>query len=345
MGLFGPNRTTVGLDIGTGFVKLAEVRQGGDRPELRRVEMRPMPPGAMANGEVREPALVVDTMRELVEDAGIAAREVVTALGGHDVFIKKLQLPRMKGADAGPAIRKEAERHVPFDISGVQLDFQILGPPGEESHMEVLLVAARRERVEARVRLLAEAGIGAVLLDVEAFALSNAFAHSYPGTTEDLVAVVDCGHDATSINVLQEGVPVLSRDHHFGLRGLAESLANDHGLSLDRATEAVRGNGSLPGLDEALEQAADLVAAAVGRAAAFLRTRNPGVGMGRVFLCGGGACIPAMVESIGRRVQVETRVANPFGQVAVRTGAQGRSLLSEAAPLFLLTMGLALRTA
>ena len=200
MGLFGPNRTTVGLDIGTGFVKLAEVRQGGDRPELRKVEMRPMPPGAMANGEVREPALVVDTMRELVEDAGIAAREVVTALGGQDVFIKKLQLPRMKGADAGPAIRKEAERHVPFDISGVQLDFQILGPPGEESHMEVLLVAARRERVEARVRLLAEAGIGAVLLDVEAFALSNAFAHSYPGTTEDLVAVVDCGHDATSIS-------------------------------------------------------------------------------------------------------------------------------------------------
>ena len=345
MGLFGPNRTTVGLDIGTGFVKLAEVRQGGDGPELRKLEMRPMPPGAIVNGELLEPALVVDLMRGLVEEAGIGTREVVTALGGHDVFMKKLQLPRLKGAEAGPAIRREAERHVPFDISGVQLDFQILGPQGDGPHMEVLVVAARRERVEERVTLLAEAGIGAVLIDVEAFALCNAFTHNHPGTSEDLVALVDCGHDATSINLLHEGVPVLSRDHHFGLRGLAESLARDHGLSLDQATDAIRGSGRLPGFDGVLEEAAGLVATAVERASAFLRTRHPGMGLGKVFLCGGGACIPAMVESIGRKMKVETRVANPFAQVAVRTGVRGNALLSEAAPLFLLTLGLALRTA
>ena len=345
MGLFGPNRATVGLDIGTGFVKLAEVSQGGDRPELRRLEMRPMPEGAIVNGEVLEPGLVVDTMRGLLDEAGVGTREVVTALGGHDIFVKKLQLPRQKRAEAGSAIRREAERHVPFDISGVQLDFQILGPQGDGAHMEVLLVAARRERVEERVTLLAEAGIGAVLVDVEAFALCNAFAHNYPGAAQDLVALVDCGHDATRINVVHEGVPVLSRDHHFGLRGLAESLARDHDVSLDRATEVIRGNGHLPGRDGALEKAADLIATAVERAAAFLRTRHPGMGVGRVFLCGGGACIPAMVESIGRRMKVETRVANPFEQVAVRTGADGHALLSKAAPLFLLTLGMALRTA
>lgn len=345
MGLFGPNRTTVGLDIGTGFVKIAEVGQGGDRPELQKLEMRPMPPGAIANGEVREPGLVVDAMRRLVEQAGIATREVVTALGGHDVFMKKLQLPRLKGDEAGSAIRREAERHIPFDISGVQLDFQVLDPKGEGPHMEVLLVAARRERVEERVRLLAEAGIGAVLLDIEAFALGNAFTHNYPGMDEDLVALVDFGHDATRVSLLHEGVPVLSRDHHFGLGRLAESLARDNGSSVERAIGAIRGNGDLPGLDGALEEAADLVATAVERAAAFQRTRHPGLGMGRVFLCGGGACVPAMVESIGRRMKVETRVANPFEQVAVRTGAKGHELLSQAAPLFLLTLGLALRTA
>ena len=345
MGLFGPNRTTVGLDIGTGFLKVAEVGQGGDRPELRKLEMRAMPPGAIANGEVLEPGLVVDAMRGLVEEAGIATREVVTALGGHDVFMKKLQLPRLKGDEASSAIRREAERHIPFDISGVQLDFQILGSQGEDPHMEVLLVAARRERVEQRVKLLAEAGIGAVLIDIEAFALGNAFTHNYPGMAEDLVALVDCGHDATRINVLHEGVPVLSRDHHFGLSGLAESFARENGLSLEQATDAIRGNDHVSGLDGALEEAADLVATAVERAAAFLRTQHPGMGMGRVFLCGGGACVPAMVESIGRRMKVETRVANPFEQVAVRTGAKGHALLSETAPLFLLTLGLALRTA
>ncbi len=346
MGLFGPNRTSVGLDIGAGFVKLAAVGHGGDRPELRRLEVRPIPHGAIVNGEVRETESVVDTIGGLVEEAGVGTREVVTALGGHDVFIKKLRLPRLKGTEADSAIRHEAERHVPFEPGGVQLDFQILGPHGDDPHMEVLLVAARRERVEERVTLLAEAGIGTVVLDVEAFALCNALTHNHPGTAEDLVALVDCGHEATRINVLHGGVPVLSRDHHFGLRGLTESLARDHGLRIDEATGLIRSRDDrLPGLDAAVEEGAGLVATAVERAAAFLRTQHPGMGMGRVFLCGGGACIAAMVEHIGRKVKVETRVANPLEMVAVRTATPGHALLSEAAPLFLLALGLALRTA
>ena len=345
MGLFGPKRTTVGLDIGTGLVKLAEVGHGGDRPELRRLEVRPMPTGAVVNGEVREPGLAVDCVRELFEEAGVATREVVTALGGHDVFIKRLQVPRVDRAEAGPVVRREAERHVPFDISGMQLDFQILAPQGDDPHMEVLFVAARRRRVEERVTLLAEAGVGAVLVDVEAFALCNAFSHNYPSAGEDLVALVDCGHDATTINVFHNGAPVLVRDHHFGLRGLAESLARNQGVSLEQATEAVGGRRSLPGLDEALDEAAGAVAGGVERAAAFLRARHPGMGLGRVFVCGGGACLPAMVRSLGRRMKTETRAANPFEMVAVRSGAPGSVALSETAPLFLLTLGLALRTA
>lgn len=345
MGLFGPKRTTVGLDIGTGFVKLAEVGHGGDRPEVRKLRMRPIPAGAVVNGEVIEPARVVDVLRELVDEAGIGTREVVTALGGHDVFIRRVRVPRSNGDGAGPAIRREAARHIPFDISEVQTGFQVLGGESDSSNIEVLLVAAKRERVEERVTLLAEAGIGAVVLDVESFALCNALTHNYPGTSTDLVALVDCGHDATSISVLHDGVPVLVRDHHFGLRGLAESLVQEHGLSPDQASEAVRGGRRPDGFDGVLEEAAGLVGTAIERAAAVLRTRNPGLGVGRVFLCGGGACVPAIVRSLGRTTKVETLVANPFELVAVRSGAPGRVVLSEAAPLFFLALGLALRTA
>ena len=344
MGLFGRSRTSVGFDIGTGFVKLAEIGHGGDRPELRRVEMQPMPPGAIVNGEVLEPGPVVDAMKGLIERAGVGTREVVTALGGHDIFMKKLQLPRLQGAEAASAIRREGARHLPFDIAGVQLDFHILDPERDDPHMEVMLVAARRERVEERVTLLAEAGIGAVLLDVAAFALCNAFTHSYPGMSQDLVALVDCGHDSTTINVLHKGVPVLSRGHHFGLRGLAESVTGESGIPSDRAVGVIRGDSHSPALDASLDEAAEHLATAVERAAAFLRTQHPGTGVGRVYLCGGGACIPGMVESVGRKMKAETRAANPFENVVVRTGTQGHALLSEAAPLFLLALGLALRT-
>lgn len=345
MGLFGARRATVGLDIGSGFVKLAEVGHGGDRPEVRKVAARPTPSGAIVEGQVVKPRLVADAIRQLVGEAGVGMRDVVAALGAHDVFIKKLQLARATGRDARDAIRREAERHVPFDLGGVQLDFQMLGNRGEDPHMDVLLVAAKRQRVEERISLLQDAGIGAVLLDVEALALCNAFTHNYPASSQGLVAVVDCGHDATSINVLQDGVPVMASDHHFGVGRLVDSLVQDHGLSVEQATDVVQGRREQSGLTQVLEEAVGLLAEGLERVSALLRTRHPGIGMGRIFLSGGGACMPALAPSLGRRVKVETRVANPFESVAVRTDAAGQALLARATPLFFLTLGLALRTA
>ena len=345
MGLFRARRTTVGLDIGSGFLKLAEVGHGGDRPEVRRLAARPTPEGAIVDGEIVKPGLVAGAVRQLVERAGPGVRDVVAALGGHHVFIKKVRLPRSRGREVRDSVRREAERHVPFDIGGVRLDFQVLDHGSESPHMDVLLVAAKRQRVEERVTLLQDAGIGAVLLDVEALALCNAFAHNYPAASEGLVAVVDCGHGTTSINVLQNGVPVVANEHHFGLGSLTETLTRDQGLSMEEATDAIQGGEHSPLLDQALEDAARQVASGIERASAVLRARRPGIGMGRVYLGGGGACMPALAAAVGRRIKVETRVANPFESVAVRTDAAGQPLLAQAGPMFLLTVGLALRTA
>lgn len=345
MGLFRARRTTVGLDIGSGFVKLAEVGHGGDRPEVRRLAARPTPAGAIVDGEIVNPGLVAGAVRQLVEGAGPGVRDVVAALGGHHVFIKKVRLPRSSGREARDSVRREAERHVPFDIGGVRLDYQILDDAGDGPHMDVLLVAAKRQRVEERVTLLQDAGIGAVLLDVEALALCNAFAHNYPAASEGFVAVVDCGNGTTSINVLQNGVPVVANEHHFGLARLPETLVRDQGLSMEEATDVVRSGRQSPALDQGLEEAARQVASGIERVSAMLRARRPGFGMGRVYLGGGGACIPALAAAVGRRIKVETRVANPFELVAVRTDVDGQALLAQAAPMFLLTIGLALRTA
>ncbi|MYG80410.1 MAG: type IV pilus assembly protein PilM [Gemmatimonadetes bacterium] len=344
MGLFGAGRTTVGLDIGSGFVKLAEVGHGGDRPELRQVAAVPTPAGAIVDGEITNPGLVADAVRQLVEEAGLGMRDVVAALGGHHVFIKRLRLPRSKAREARDAVRREAERHVPFDIAGVQLDFQMLDPRGDGPHMEVLLVAAKRRRVEERITLLQDAGIGSVLLDVEALALCNAFAHNYPSTSQGLVAVVDCGHETTGINVLQDGIPIAANDHHFGLGQLTESMVGDRALPAEHAKDVAEGRlePSLP--NPVLEEAAGQIASGLERAGAMLRTRFPGIGMGRVYLGGGGACVPELAATVGRRIKVETRVAHPFEKVAVRTDPAAQALLARSAPLFLLTVGLALRT-
>ena len=304
----------MGLDIGSGFVKFAEVDHRGDRPELVRAAVRPVLRGAVVDGEVVEPLRVVDAVHGVLEDAGLETAEVVAALGGHDVFIKKIEMARTKKSDVPRAIRREAARHVPFDIESVQLDFQILGDHDVDSRMDVLLVAAKRERVEERVALLADASVKVALMDVEALALHNAFAHNYPGASTGVVALVNVGHGLTNISIQQDGALALTRDFPVGARRAGD-----------------------------LDAAAEGIAMGIERVFALLRTRRPGTGMGRIFLSGGGACEPGMAEALARRVKIETHLINPFQRVRARDGAGTSGVLSEAAPMLFLALGLALR--
>jgi type IV pilus assembly protein PilM len=74
-------------------------------------------------------------------------------------------------------------------------------------------------------------------------------------------------------------------------------------------------------------------------------TRQSGDGLGRIYLSGGGARIPGMTDALSRRMGVETLLVNPFERVPVDPQAGGGIRLEEAAPMFLLPLGLALRTA
>lgn len=230
----------------------------------------------------------------------------------------------------------------PVDLEEVRLDFQILPPRQGTSHIEVLLVAAKRERVDDRVSLLAEAGIRAAAMDIEAFALHNAFIHNYPGTADGVVALVNVGHDVTNLNVIEEGVPVLAKHLPLGSRRVAESLQRDFRLTEEQAEQVLQGRQPLQGVQRVV---ADGVALGIKRAAAYLGGRKSSDGVGRIFLSGGGACMPGMVEALAERVQVETRLVNPFERVPLREEARGRRLLARAAPMMFLPVGLALRAA
>lgn len=345
MALFRRKRSSVGLDIGSGFVKVVEVDHSGDRPEVTRVAVRPLLPDAIVEGEVMDAGLVSDTLRSLFQDIGLKGREVVTAVGGHDVIIKPIKMDRMREADAREVIRWEAEQHVHFDINSVELDFQILDPDAEGLQMDVLLVAAKRELVENRVSLLRDAGVTPVLIDIEAFALHNAFERNYPDAMRGIVALVNLGHETTNVNILEEGVPVLTRHIAFGSRKLREELQRERGMTGEQAEDVIQGKQSYPELQRALDASAEEVAMGIERASAFLMTRQSGAGLGQIYLSGGGSRIPGMADTLASRIGVETRIVNPFERVSIRPGADEGISLAESAPMLLLPLGLALREA
>jgi type IV pilus assembly protein PilM len=348
MALFGLGRkkTTVGLDIGSGLIKLCEISHAGGEPKLTKVAFATVSDDAIVEGEVIDAGVVADAIRELLASNAVKVKDAVIAVGGRDVIVKKIQMDRMSEDDAREVIRWEAEQHVPFDMENVELDFQILDPDGEGLQMTVLLVAAKRELVEGRLALLAEAGLDARIIDVDAFALHNAFELNHPDDLGGIVGLVNVGHETTNINILDDGVPVLTRDMPLGTRRLREDLQRERGVSADEAEQMLRGGQRNEMLDPFVAQRGDELATGIERAAAFLQTSSRSGGqIARLFLVGGGARIPGLAQVLSDRLRVPVELANPLGRLEVAEGVFDMMNMDEVAPLLMLPIGLALRTA
>jgi type IV pilus assembly protein PilM len=343
MALFGKNKTTVGLDIGSGLIKVAVIDHSKRAPELVRVTVTPLLADAIVEGEVMDPGIVAEAIQAAMAAAGVKTTNVVTAVGGRDVIIKKIQIERVKEAQARELMRWEAEQHVPFDMESVELDFQILDPDGDGLEMSVLLVAAKRELIESKVRILTDAGLEPGVVDVESFALHNAFEVNHPDAMNGLVALVNIGHDVTTVIVMDEGVPLLTRDITVGTRRFREDLQRERGLSSDDAQQLIQGYDRSPHLESVLEGRGEEIAVGIERAAAFLAQNSRAGTLRSIYTCGGGSRIPGLIDMLAHRLGLPVQQANPLANLKVRDGALESLVTDEIAPLLMLPIGLALR--
>ena len=344
MALFGRKKTTVGLDIGSGLIKVAVIDHSKSQPELVRVAVAPLLADAIVEGEIMDPGIVSDAITAALAEAEVTTKDVVTAVGGRDVIIKKIQIERVKESQARELMRWEAEQHVPFDMESVELDFQILDPDGSDPEMSVLLVAAKRELVESKVRVLSDSGLNAVAVDVDAFALHNAFELNHPEASTGTVVLVNIGHEVTNVNIVEDGIPILTRDISTGTRRMREDLQRDRGLGSDEAEALLRGFDRSEHLDAVLEARGEEIAVGVERALAFLASSSRSGGqVNGVYVCGGGSRAPGLIEALGDRLRMSVQPANPLANLVVRDGAFGSLVTDEVAPLLMLPLGLALR--
>lgn len=346
MALFGRKQTTVGLDIGSGLIKIAAIQHGAGEPVLTKVAYTSVVDDAIVEGEVMDPGIVSDAIKGLFASAGLKPKSVVAAVGGRDVIVKKIAMDRMKEAEAREVIRWEAEQHVPFDMENVELDFQILDPDGDGLQMTVLLVAAKRELVETRMALLADCGLETTIIDVDAFALHNAFELNYPDAMRGTVGLVNVGHETTNVNILDEGVPILTRDIPVGTRRFREDLQRERNVSAEDAERFLQGLEPSNEMQPVLETRAEELAVGVERAAAFMQSASrSAAGLSRLYVTGGGSRIPGLPTLLADRLRLPVQPANPLERLRIADGVLDMMSVDEVAPLLMLPVGLALRTA
>ena len=340
----------LGLDISTTSVKLVELSDAGKG--LLRVEryvIEPLPKDAVSDGNIANLDQVAETIRSAWKNLGTRIKNVALALPSSAVITKKILAPAsLKGVDLENQVETEANQVIPFSLDEVNLDFQVLGPsPASPDDVQILLAAARKERVEDRVAAVEAAGLKALIMDVESYATQTAFeqmAHLLPNNgAGQTIAIIDIGAQNMHINIFNDAELVYQREHGFGGNQLNNEIARRYSMSSEEAENAKR-KGTLPeSYDvEVLQPYSETLAMEIGRALQLFTTSTQYQKVDQILLAGGGAMIPGIDEVVAQRTSIPTMVVNPFSNMTVGSKVRPQQLAVDAPSLFV-ACGLAMR--
>lgn len=338
----------VGLDIGTSSVKLLQLSRAGSGYRVEHVAVEPLPEGAFAEHSINNVDEVGKAIRSAVKRSGTRAKHCAMSVSGSAVISKVITLPGDLGEEEIEGqIEIEAGQYIPYPRDEVSLDFEVLGKSARNADVvEVLLAASKTENVETRQAVAEMAGLTATVVDVEAFAIANAFelVRKRDGVSDSaVIAVLDIGDVRSSLNVLRGGRSVYYRDHPFGGRELLEETMRRYGLDAEQAQFWKRREEPPAGFeDEVLEPYRQNVIQQIGRALQFFSSSRDYASISTLYLAGGGASIAGLAEAVSGELGMNAEVADPLKNLKLAPRINVGSL-DLVRPALVTACGLALR--
>ena len=352
--VFGRSRNLIGLDIGDSSVKVVELKELGKGRgfQLLKLDWEPLSSEAIVDGQIMDSQLVAETIRRLFQRAGLKPNSpVATALSGHHVIVKRISLPQMSDAELAESIHWEAEQYIPFDIEDVNLDYEILegsSLSGEGGNMDVLLAAAKKDKINDYVGVITEAGLNTATVDIATFAMQNAFETNYEFEPDQVIALVDIGSAVSSISVLHGGTSVYWRDINIGGNQYTDAIQKELNVSADQAEHLKRGE-EIDGVPyervmSILSSVGDDIGTEIQKTLDFFKqisaTDRP---LDRLYLTGGAAQVVHMRESLGQRLGTQVELLNPFRKIPPASKQASPERINEMMPTASVAVGLALR--
>jgi len=347
--MFASKKDIVGIDIGSSAVKVVRLHHSRGSFQLVNVGIMPLLPEAIVDNTIMDSASIVSTIQNLLTSMKIKTKRVATSVSGHSVIIRKISLPQMTESELDASIQWEAEQYIPFDVSEVNIDFQILGPdPKDPSMMDVMLVAAKKEFVDDHIAVFTDAGLEPAIMDIDCFAVENMFDYNYGFVDEEVVALVDLGASATSVNVLRGNTSVFTRDIQAGGYLINQELQKRLGVSSEDAEQAklgYRGFAEIEAdsIDEIIEDGIENLIQEVHRSLDFFTATSSDERISKLYLTGGTASLAGIIPAMEQRLDIPCEVVNPFRNVSFNEKEFDSEYLAAIGPMFSVATGLAMR--
>ena len=346
--IFG-SKDAIGLDIGSSYLKVVQLKEKKGGYELEAFEALPLPPELIVEGSIIDSLRLVDAIKELLKKAKIKTKNSVIGIAGHAaVIIRRIALPEMPEEELSESIKFEAEQYVPFDVEDVSIDFQILGPKEEPGQMDVMLVAVKKDIINEYTSVVKEAGLNPIVVDVNAFTLSNMYEVNYEIEPDRNVALVNIGANTINLNILKGADSVFTRDSSVGTNIHTEALQKEFSISFESA-ERIKMGGTVEGVSEEEAQAimassSDEVVGEISRSLDYFRSTAFQEDIHEVVLSGGGALIKDLPSLLTERVGLEVKLADPFKNINIPSKFD-IAYIEDVACMASVAVGLAIRRA
>lgn len=341
-------KDAVAFDIGSSSIKLVQMNQTKKGWELLKLGHAELPPEAIVDGSIIDAMTVTNTLKDLIKEHGVKVKEAVSSLTGHSVIIKKVSFPAMTEEELAESIQWEAEQYIPFPITDVNIDFQILGADTEgRGQMDVMLVAVKKDVINDYTNVIKEAGLNPVVIDVDSFALENMMEINYPVAPGENIAMVNIGASITSISVILGGLTIFTRSIPMGGNQFTEEIQRQLNISFKDAEDLKAGKKAPGGDGSALPAAIETVSTnltfEVKRSLDFFLGGTQGSYVNKLYLSGGGSKVAGLQKLMQEKTTIPVEIANPFKNLEVNAKSFDKENLKELAPFFGVAVGLATR--
>jgi type IV pilus assembly protein PilM len=345
-----PRRQLVGLDIGSSAIKVAQLKESKGRYFLQKFGVKPLEPEVIVDGTVMDEGRVVSAIQELFEEANVKNKHVAISISGHAVIVKKISLPPMPDEELEGQVKLAAEQYIPFDINEVNIDFHVLpSDASEDQHgdMSVILVAAKKDKINELTELVKAAGLIPMVMDVDAFAVENMHAINYPMAQEETTALVNLGASVMNVNIIRAGSSLFTRDIPLGGNRYTEAIQREIGISFEEAEEGKKKDRGVDSDGMSLSGVMDSVnaevASEIARTVDYFKTSAANAELSRVLVCGGVARAKGLIQQLADRMQLPVEMADPFAEIDITGCDIEPDVLADFGPSAAVGVGLALR--
>ncbi len=336
----------VGIDIGSSSMKLVQLKETRIGYELVNIGMAPLPVEAIVDNTLMDTSAIVEALRTLTKSLNIRVNQAACSISGNSVIIRNIRFPYLTADELEEQINWEAEQYIPFDINDVNIDFHILGPDEiDPKKMKVILVASKKELIKEYVSLFKDAGVSLTVLDVDAFALQNAFELNYEPSADEVIALANIGDATMNFNIIKNGSSLFTRDIQLGGGLYTREIQKKHSVTRDEAEKLKLSEGLLDDefLRMGIEQCNDTLAMELYRSMDFYGVNATEEKATKLYISGGCSSTPLLLDAIRDRLDIPVEIIDPFRKIICREKRFTPAYLQEIAPHVTVAMGLAMR--